>query len=193
MGIEKLTSSLLKDAQSEAEEIIKAAEGHVKQMKADERAKLTTLEKQAEKEVEKILKEQRNERLAWARLEAKRVVSEAREDAINNVIDAIFSSISEMRKSKEYNAFVSKNVSAAVKELGGKLTVHVAKADKNLLPKLPKGCKVVADLDALGGAIIETQDGKMRVDLTLETLIELKRDELRKSISAELFSTEKKR
>jgi len=193
MGIEKLTSSLLKDAQNEAAEIIKAAEGHVKQMKADERGKLTTLEKQAETEVEKILKEQRNERLAWARLEAKRVVSEAREDAINNAIDAIFSSIGELRKSKEYKAFISKNVSAAVKELGAKLTVHVVKADKNLLPNLPKGCKVLADLDALGGAIIETQDGKMRVDLTLETLMELKRDELRKAISADLFGVEKKR
>jgi len=193
MGIEKLTSSLLKDAQDEAAEIVKAAEGHVKQMKADERAKLTTLEKQAEEEIEKILKEQRNERLAWARLEAKRVISEAREDAINNAIDAIFSSLKELRKSKEYKAFVSKNVSAAVKELGGKLTVHVVKADKNLLPKLPKGCKAVADLDALGGAIIETQDGKMRIDLTLETVMELKRDELRKKISAELFGSEKKR
>jgi len=193
MGIEKLTSSLLKDAQDEAAEIVKVAEGHVRQMKADERAKLVSLEKQAEAEVEKVLKEQRNERLAWARLEAKRLVSEAREDAINNAIDAIFSSLNELRKSKEYKDFVSKNVSAAVKELGGKITVHVVKADKNLLPKLPKGCKVAADLDALGGAILETQDGKMRIDLTLETLMELKRDELRKRISAELFTAEKKR
>lgn len=193
MGIEKLTSTLLKDAQDEAAGIIETAEGHVKKMKADERAKSASLEKEAEAEVEKILKEERNERLAWARLEAKRVVAEAREDAIGNAIEDIFSSLKEIRSSKEYKAFVSKKVSEAVNELGGKLTIHVVKADKNLLPKLPKGCVVVADLDALGGAVIETEDGKMRVDLTLETVIELRRDELRKKISAELFGSEKKR
>ncbi len=193
MGIEKLTSTLLKDAQDEAAGIIETAEGHVKKMKADERAKSASLEKEAEAEVEKILKEERNERLAWARLEAKRVVAEAREDAIGNAIEDIFSSLKEIRSSKEYKAFVSKKVSEAVNELGGKLTIHVVKADKNLLPKLPKGCVVVADLDALGGAVIETEDGKMRVDLTLETVIELRRDDLRKKISAELFGSEKKR
>ncbi len=194
MGIEKLTSSLLKDAEGEADGIVKAAEGHVRKMKEDERAKITGLKKNAESEVEKVLKEQKNERLAWARLEAKRLVSEAREDAINNAIEDIFASLKELKKSKEYKNFISKEVSAALKEFKGtKIVVHVAKDDKKLLPKLPNGCKVVTDLDALGGAVIETQDGKMKVDLTLETLFELRRDDLRKMISSELFGAEKKK
>lgn len=194
MGIEKLTSSLLKDAEDEADGIVKAAEGHVRKMKEDERAKITGLKKNAEGEVEKVLKEQRNERLAWARLEAKRLVSEAREDAINNAIEDIFASLKELKKSKEYKSFMSNEVSNALKEFKGvKIVVHVVKNDKKLLPKMPKGCKVVADLDALGGAVIETQDGKMKVDLTLETLFELRRDDLRKLISSELFGAEKKK
>ena len=188
MGIERLTSSLLKEADEEAARLVEAAEGHVRKMKEDERAKIASLKKKAEKEAEKLLAEQRNERLAWARLEAKRVVSEAREDAINSAIDDIFSSLKELKKSREYKNFMSKSISAAVKELGGtRLTVHVGKGDKKLLPKLPKTCRVATDLDALGGAVIETSDGKMKIDLTLETLIELRRDELRKMISDELF------
>ncbi len=193
MGIDKLTSSLLKEADEEAARIVEAAETHVRKMKEDEHAKSASLEKEAEAEVEKLLKEQKNERLAWARLEAKRVVAEAREDAINSAIDDIFSSLKEIKGSKEYKTFISRKVSEAVNELGGKLTIHVAKGDKNLLPKLPKECRVVADLDALGGAMIETEDGKMRVDLTLETVIELRKDELRKKISSELFGAEKKK
>jgi vacuolar-type H+-ATPase subunit E/Vma4 len=193
MGIEKLTSSLLKDAETEAANIIKAAEGHIKKMKEDERAKIASLKKEAETDVEKILREQRNERLAWARLEAKRIISEAKEDAINSAIDDIFSSLRELKKSKEYGSFMSKEVSSALKELGEKATVHVVKSDRKLLPKLPKGCKVLTDLDALGGAVIESKDGKMKVDLTLETLFELRRDELRKMISGELFGAEKKK
>ncbi len=193
MGIEKLTSSLLKEADEEAAKIVEAAEWHVKKMKEDERSKRSVLKKGAEKETEKLLSEQRNERLAWARLEAKRITAEAREDAINGAIDDFFTSLKEVKKSKEYKDFLSRNVSAAVKELSGmKLTVRVGKGDKNLLPKLPNGCKVATDLDALGGAVIETQDGKMKVDLTLETLFELRRDELRKMIAEKLFSGESK-
>ncbi len=193
MGIERITSSLLKEADEEATKIVQAAEWHVKKMKEDERSKHTALKKEAEKEIEKLLSEQKNERMAWARLEAKRINAEACEDVINNTIDDFFSSLKEVRKSKEYKDFLSKNVSAAVKEFKGmKLRVRVRKEDRKLLPKLPNGCKAVADLDALGGAVIETQDGKMRVDLTLETLFELKRDELRKMIAGKLFGGEKK-
>jgi len=189
MGIERLTSSLIKEADDEAAKIVEAAKWHVKKMKEDERSKRSTLRNEAEKEIEKLLSEQKNERLAWARLEAKRVTAEAREDAINSAIDDLFSSLKEVKKSKEYKDFLSKSVSAAVKELGGvKLTIRVSKEDKKLLSKLPKSCKVANNLDSLGGAVIETQDGKMKVDLTLETLFELRRDELRKMIAAKLFS-----
>lgn len=188
MGIEKLTSSLLKEADDEAAKITAAAEAHVKEMKAKERSKMAGMEKQAEQEVEKVLKDQKNERLAWARLEAKRITAEAKEDAINNAIEEIFDSLGDIRKSKEYRDFMSKSIPAAASELGNeKITVHVLKDDKKLVPKLPKSCKIETDLDALGGAILETEDGKMRADLTLETLFELKRDDLRKMISAELF------
>ena len=189
MGIEKLTSSLIKEADEEAAKIVEAAEWHVKKMKEEECSKRSTLRNEAEKEIEKLLSEQKNERLAWARLEAKRVTAEAREDAINSAIDDLFSSLKEVKKSKEYKDFLSKSVSAAVKELGGvKLTVRVSKEDKKFLPKLPKSCKIANNLDALGGAVIETQDGKMKVDLTLEILFEFRRDELRKMISEKLFS-----
>ena len=193
MGIERLTSSLLKEADEEATKVIQAAEWHVKKMKEDERSKHTALKNEAEKEIEKLLSEQKNERLAWARLEAKRINAEAREDAIKHVIDDFFSSLKEVKKGKEYKNFLSKNVSAAVTELGGmKLKVRVRKEDKKLLSRLPKSCKVSTDLDALGGALVETHDGKMKVDLTLETLFELRRDELRKMIAGKLFGGEKK-
>ncbi len=189
MGIERLTSSLLKEADEEAVKIVQAAEWHVKKMKEEERSKRAVLKKGAEKEIEKLLSEQKNERLAWARLEAKRVIAEAREDAINSAIDDFFSSLKEVKKSREYKDFISKSVSAAVKELKGvKLKVHVRKEDRKLLPRLPNGCTIVSDLDALGGVVIETQDGKMKVDLTLETFFEMKRDELRKMIAAKLFA-----
>jgi V/A-type H+/Na+-transporting ATPase subunit E len=186
MGIEKLKGSLLSEATEDARKIVEAAEAHVSRMVEEERSGMAARKKEADREVEKLLDEQRNERIAWARLESKRIVAESREDAIQAVVEDIFDELSGARKSPEYKKFLARAVADAATELGGNVTVRVVKGDKALLPAL-KGAKVSEDLEALGGAIVETQDGKIRVDLTLETLFEARRDETRKRIHEKLF------
>ncbi len=187
MGIERLTSTLVLEANKEAAEIVKAAESHVQKMVEDERAKNTELVRNAEEEVAKLLEGQKNERVAWARLEAKRILAEAREDAIKNVLEEFFASLKASKKSKEYKAFMTRGVKLAVQELGGPgLVIHVCKGEGRLIGKV-RGAKVVEDLDALGGLIVETKDGKLRENLTLETIFESRRDEFRKVIGDNLF------
>ncbi len=188
MGIEKLTSSLLTEANSQASELVKSAEWHVEQMISEERAKDKNLMKDAEAEISDILKSQRNERIAWARLEVKRILAEAREDAINNTLEDFFSQLKSARSSKEYKQFLKTSIRGAVNDLGGqKLIVHVVKGDAKLVEKIPNA-RIIEDLQGFGGVIVETTDGKMRVNMTLETLVESRKDELRKRIYDLMFS-----
>jgi vacuolar-type H+-ATPase subunit E/Vma4 len=186
MGIEKLKGSLLSEASAEAENIVKTAEAHVNGMLKEERAKLKAMESDAKGEIEKLLEERRNERIAWARLEAKRITAEAKEDAIKNVLEDLFQELKKARKSPQYERFLKDAVADAVAELGKGSKVHVPKGEKRLLPKLP-GAQVVEDLEGLGGAMVDSPDGKVRMDLTLETLFDSMRDEIRKQIYEELF------
>lgn len=186
MGIEKLKGSLLTEANEDAQKIIETAETHVRRMVDEERSKTSAMKKNAEADVEKLLQEQRNERLAWARLESKRIIAEAREDAIKNVLEDFFEILQKAKKGKEYKNFLKKEIANAASELGSPVVVHILKGDRSLVPTL-KNSKIVEDLDALGGAIVETNDGKVRIDLTLETLFETKRDEIRKQIYEKLF------
>lgn len=186
MGIEKLKGSLLSEANEDARKIVEAAETHVARMVEEERSGKASMKKEADREVEKLLEEQRDERLAWARLESKRINAEAREDAIKNVVEEFFDSLGGVRKTPEYKKFLGNAVAEAAAELGGNVCVHLVKGDKALIPAL-KGAKVSEDLDVLGGAIVETADGKIRIDLTLETLFEARRDETRKKINEKLF------
>ncbi|HID72795.1 TPA: hypothetical protein EYP38_02530 [Candidatus Micrarchaeota archaeon] len=134
-----------------------------------------------------MLEGQKNERIAWARLEAKRILAEAREDAIKNVLEGFFEALGKAKKGKAYKGFMAKAVKSAVSELGTSgLVIHVCKGEGKLVGRV-RGAKVVQDLDALGGAIVESKNGKMRVNLTLETLFESRRDELRKKISDKIF------
>ncbi|MFH0737030.1 MAG: V-type ATP synthase subunit E [Candidatus Micrarchaeota archaeon] len=186
MGIEKLRGSLLSEAGEDAQKIVQSAETHVSGMLDEERSRKASMKKDAEKEVARLLEEQRNERIAWARLESKRVIAEAKEDAIKGVLEGFFDALKAARKTPEYKRFMGKAVPAAVDELGGDAVIHVLKGEKALIPAI-RGSKVAEDLDALGGAMVETADGKIRVDLTLETLFETKRDHIRKSIYEKLF------
>jgi V/A-type H+-transporting ATPase subunit E len=186
MEIEKLKGSLLSEARAEADRIVAAAEADAKAMLSAERDRLSALTSEAEKSVEKMLEEQRSERIAWARLEAKRILAEAREDAIKGVVEQFFEELRKVRKAPEYKRFMKRAVPEAAKELGKGSKVHIVKGDKAALPKM-NGVKVVEDLKGLGGALVESADGRIRMDLTLETQFDSRRDELRKSISDKLF------
>ncbi|MFH1520027.1 MAG: V-type ATP synthase subunit E family protein [Candidatus Micrarchaeota archaeon] len=186
MGIEKLKGSLLSEANEDARKIIETAEAHVRSMVEEERSKVSAIKRDAKEDVEQLIEEQRNERLAWARLESRRILAEAREDAIKNVLEDFFDALKSAKKNPEYKKFISKAVAEAVAELGSDATVRVLKGERKLIPTL-KNAKIIEDLDALGGAIVESNDGRIRIDLTLETLFESRRDEIRKQIDDKLF------
>ena len=186
MGIEKLKGSLLSEAGEDARKILAASEAQAKAVLDEERARRAALKKDSEKEIERVIGEQKNERIAWARLESKRILAEAREDAIKAVLEEFFESIGSVRKSPEYKKFLSEAASSAAGELGSGAVIHVSKGDKALFSP-PKGARVSEDLEGLGGAMVESVDGKIRIDMTLETMFEGRRDEIRKKIYDNLF------
>jgi V/A-type H+/Na+-transporting ATPase subunit E len=188
MGIEKLKGSLLAEAQEDADKIAASSQGQAKSITDEERAKCSAIRKEAEADVERLVVEQRNERLAWARLESKRIMAESREDAIHAVLDDFFDGLKGARKSPQYKKFMHSAVAKAAAELGHGVTVHIVKGDKALLPEL-KNATVVDDLKGLGGALVESADGKFRMDLTLESLFEGSRDEIRKQVYERLFGS----
>ncbi len=187
MGIEKLTSSLLLEANKEAAGIVSAAESHARKMLEEERSQNEKMRKQMTDDAERTIENLRNERVAWAKLEAKRIMAEAKEDAIDNVLNDFFDALKKSRKTKKYKTYMNSQIKKAIDELNSdSLIVHVLKGEKSIVPK-KKGVKVLEDLDSLGGAIIESNDRKVRINLTLETLFEARKDVLRKKISDKLF------
>lgn len=187
MHIEKIANSLLSDAKKEADEIVAIAESHVEKMLAEEKSKKHSLLKNAEQETNSIIQEQKRERIAWARLEAKRMISEAKEDVIKRSLDEFFTVIETMLDQKEYLDFIKINIEEAISELknSNELVIHCSKGEKKNFDGF--NIPVIEDLKSIGGAIVETSDGKIRVDLTIEALFEIKLEELRKIIYERLF------
>lgn len=191
MGIEKLTSSLLVDARNEAGEIIKAAEWHVEKMLSEEKAKRAILLKNAEEEAQHLIAEYEKERVAWSRLEAKRIISEAKEDAVRDFLDAFFDMLPALKKSAAYKDFVKSCLKKAGEELGSNVLIHCVKGEKSLISSVSSG-KVVEDLKSIGGVVVETSDGKSRIDMRFESLFDSKREDLRKYFYQLIFGSEGK-
>lgn len=186
MGIERIASSLVDDAKKEADEIVKSAEWHLEKMVAEERSKKAPLIKQAEAEIARLLEEKKNERLAWARLEAKRMYAEACDDAIRAVLDEFFTLLEKVRMHSAYPNFLKTILMKGLKEFGeGTPIIHIVKGDGKHLKDF-KG-KVIEDLKGFGGLLIESEDGKIMVDMRVETLFGEYREELRKHIYENLF------
>ncbi len=187
MGIEKLRNSLLSEASGEADRIVSQAKAQAGTFLEEERKGAEAMKAQAEKEVKGRLEEERNERLAWARLEGKRIVAEAEEDAIKSVSDDIMDALGAMHGSAEYKSFMKRAIESGCSELDGNVVVHVKKGEKALVPKTKGISGIEDDLEGLGGAMIESANGEIRVNCTLEMLLEAKRDDLRKIIHEKLF------
>lgn len=185
MPIEKLCSSVLADARKEANEKIKNAEKQAEGLLSSVKKEWLEKEKEALKQTEESMEEERKEKIAWARLERKRKIEEAKDEIVKKTMDALADKFKRYRKSAGYKTFLKGLVKKAEEEMGKKgMVLHVASGDG----KIVKGMgSVREDLDSLGGVVAESRDGSIRIDYSFETLIEMKREEIRRIVYERVF------
>lgn len=186
MGLEQLTATILDEVRKEAASTLSAAESERKKMLGEAKAAGENRRKGAEARTAEFVEAQRRERIAWARIDAKRSINEARESVVDGAIDDVFEKLREFPKDKAYPRFLNFLVEKGIRELGpGAAAVHVRKGDRKHL----KGGKfsVKEDLDGWGGCMVESEGGTVRIDLTLAALLEQKRELLRKRLYESLF------
>ncbi|MBD3398402.1 hypothetical protein GF412_04225 [Candidatus Micrarchaeota archaeon] len=188
MGIDHLTADILAEARKEAKAITDAAEAEKKKALDEEKQKVKKLLSAAEKEADAFVAAQQRERIAWAKLEAKKIEGEARESVIRDAMDSLYKNMADFRKSKpeQYEKFLNERVNAATTEIVTKTHIaRVCKGDKKLLKGF--GGTIREDLTGMGGAIVLSPDESVQVDCTLEGLFEEKREFLRKKLYERLF------
>jgi V/A-type H+-transporting ATPase subunit E len=189
MGLDSLKREIEREAEAEGRKILDDAERESRETVkgAEKGAKLK--ETDAEAEAQKLLASEKSERIVATRLEAKKIRADAKEEAIKESLGSVWKQFAALPKGKEYPALLGRLVSDGTREIGAGAKVYVRKEDRGLLKDMgadlaekPIGCA--------GGAIIESADGKVRVDNTLEQLFEEKREEIRKEIYGRLFGQE---
>jgi V/A-type H+-transporting ATPase subunit E len=190
--MEKISEAVVGKVKLDAQKIIREAEE--KTQEEIEKAKRQR-EVRFEEERGKMLGEAEEEAariLAQASIKARQQLSSAKADAITKIIDGARKELSRISSDESY--FLNL-IREAIEGLGvDKGRIYVSPKDVSAVKKFLEADKElsgkiseVREFNCLGGVIAEDIEGKLRIDNTYETRLEMLLPKLLPKISKELF------
>ncbi len=197
-GISAIANEVVGDVQKEAEAIILAAENEAKEAlkAANEKAKenyraiIAQASEKAEAEKRKIA--------SVTEVEMRNRLLQTKEDLVDAAFEKAVEKLKVFAQSKEYSGYLLKLIEATAKQMGQKnLTVQVNAKDKGWLTQdmlKPMSKKLHSELklsdeteEYIGGCKIQTDDGKIIFDATLDNRLQELKPALRVQVAKQLF------
>src|SRR3989344_8768835 len=181
MGFEELAGELQKNAEAEGRKLRAAAEKNAKKTEEEAQAKADELVRNAKKEAHAYAKQESGERLTSAKLAAKKTVDEAKDGAVEGSLHQVWGAFksASLRKGT-YPQLLQKLIADGMKELGtNEAVLYVRDEDKQLVSGY-RAAKLPSQYS--GGVILESANGRIRVNKTLEEIFSQEKSALRKKI-----------
>ncbi len=183
MSLDAIKKSILSDAQAKASAIDSEASSESKRIvkEAEEKAKgiLSRADLEAKAEADRLVKEAR----AGAETEANSMILEARGIAIERALKSVSSNV-EKTISHEYSKKLFESGLSQFRDVSNSTPkVITSKKNANLL----KGTKFGVEYSEIDGFIFSTDDGRIRLNASVGSVVEKSLDGARKLISKELF------
>jgi len=190
--VENIKKRILGDAEKDASSILNEAKDNIKQMKEEAGSKSKEEVKKINESAMKDSSAERHRILSSAKLQSHNLKLASQEELIGEVLETSKKKLGGLRKSKQrYEKALMNLANDGLSEISSTELVLIASAeDKELCKALAKELKteVGKPADILGGVIVETKDGSIRVDNSFEKRIEREGDLLRNEIAKALFA-----
>ena len=191
-NIEMLAQAVMSQADSEAERILAAAGAKAEAIREQARQQATAerekILEQASRDAERI----RKQTIASSQIKARMLELEQREKILAEVFETSLQKLTSVQKWKEYDRIADQLLREAVVHLGAQAAHVYADAvtkrlmTKERLAKMSKELKVKLSLKGQlkhgTGVIVETEDGRMQYDNTLETRLSRLQNTLRSPV-----------
>ncbi|HIP56657.1 MAG TPA: hypothetical protein EYH02_01090 [Ignisphaera aggregans] len=193
-AMERLHQAVIEKTRAEAEKIIREAEIRAREIVEEARRRKM-------QEIEEMRKRIRDEiqydvRIAEAKIRARHIIAQAKNDVFNHLRERILRELSSL--SPELRRESIKNILREVLSSGvfsdQKLRIYVARQDLNItrevVEELGIGDKVIEILpldSIIGGVIVQSIDGSIRIDASYERRLELVLSKRAARLNLELF------
>ena len=189
--------------------IISEAENEAKIMREDTRKKLANFEKETKELVSEIKNKELEKELphleyirkrteAEYQQKAKRTTIQTKEKLIDEVFEKVEKDLSSLRKNPEYKKYLESKLKSTQRAFRSKeMKLLIDKRDekiiKQIVTKLEKEKNVkfiitITELVTSGGFILTDKEERVKIDYTIEYLLEERRDTIRTKINEYLFN-----
>ncbi|MFH0927642.1 MAG: V-type ATP synthase subunit E [Candidatus Micrarchaeota archaeon] len=187
MGLQQLCTQIEQNSKVRAAAILQEAKAQARKIvdlaKKSSSESIESSVEQAGKFCDLEAKERENA----AQLEASKLISDAKDEAVRQSLVQAWDAYSRLPKSAGYKSKLAQWAQKALGELSlpGAI-VRCREEDAQILSQA--GFRLGEPLECLGGVRAESKDGRVMVDYTLEAQFESKKEELAKAIYSSLFA-----
>lgn len=201
-NVDRITSKILEDAQRKSEEIIEQAESEAREKLDVSKRKGEASRDRILAEAEKTAEQTKKKITAESKIKARTILLESKEKLIQEAFAKAKEKLESLPNQKSYTETLAKLTVDTCIQLGGaELEIFVRKEDEKIvkaaLNNIEKGVKtatgeavklILSSADIGPGVIVQRADGKVGIDSTFKTRLELLRPGLRLKVAEAMFS-----
>lgn len=190
MSLETVVEDIREEANARAEEIRIAGDSRAEEIVNEAERDADAILSEAERDAERRIEQEREQKLSSAKLEAKQERLESRRAIIQDVRDAVEDELASM-DGDEREELTRTLLDAAAQEFEGDMVRVRGRAnDEELLESILEeydGFEVGDPIECLGGVVVESDESRVRVNNTFDSVLsDVWEDNLRE-ISTRLF------
>jgi V/A-type H+-transporting ATPase subunit E len=192
MAYEELIHSMEADAQLRVQEVRVQARKSIEETQEAARRQAQEIRERLLDEAGRRIEVERHQRLYRAREEVKAGIARAREEYLRRAIDLAGDRLGRLREGGGYPGVLERLTREALDALSEPgAQVHVDPRDeasaRALVEFLPEKPQLIPDLDAAGGVVVDSADGRIRVDNTFASRLARAGESYRRELYDHLF------
>ncbi|RUM34219.1 MAG: V-type ATP synthase subunit E [Archaeoglobus sp.] len=170
MPLEVVIEEIQKKGGEQVQQIINEAKAEAEEIIAEAKAEAEEIINKAREDAEKEAERYRRQEISSVNLEMKRLLLNKRKEVLEEVFKLVEDRIKKMDP-EEKKRLLSKLIDSCELE---EAVVYSNKDDENAVREVisgKKGYRYGGNIDCLGGVILESTDGEVRINLTFDDLL----------------------
>ncbi|WP_128476773.1 V-type ATP synthase subunit E [Halorussus pelagicus] len=191
MSLDTVVEDIRNEARERAKEIRSEGDERAAEIISEAESDAEEILAEQERETEQTIAQEREQKLSSAKLEAKQKRLEARRDVLQDVRGSVEDRIAALEGDRR-EELTRELLDAASEEFEDGDTVHVygKPEDDELLTDLVAeydGYEYAGEYDCLGGVVVESDQSRLRVNNTFDSVLESVWDDNLQDVSNRLF------
>ncbi|QSX00143.1 V-type ATP synthase subunit E [Haloterrigena alkaliphila] len=191
MSLDTVVEDIREEAHARAEDIRAEGEARADEIESAAEADADEIREDAERDVEREIEQLREQRLSSAKLEAKQKRLEARRDVLGEVREQVEDELAALEGDtrEELTRDLLEAASGEFDE-GADVNVYGRADDEELIESILEdydGYEYAGERDCLGGVVVESDQSRVRVNNTFDSVLEDVWEDNLREISNRLF------